>query len=98
MEAFNYKEQSGALFFDISKAFDKVWGRGLLWKMIQADFKVQISDRLSTEINAEAGVPQGSVLAPLLYTLFTRDVPRTDHTRLYLYADDCENKITGDIA
>lgn len=103
--SFNIKQHTGALFFDISKAFDKVWHGGLLWKMLQANipkstvamissylrhrtFRVQINGHSSEERSAEAGVPQGSVLAPLLFTIFTRDTPRTARTQLYLYADD----------
>lgn len=36
-----------------------------------------------------AGVPQGSVLSPLLYSLYTSDFPRLPHdTGVYMFADD----------
>ena len=38
MEAFNKKQKTCAVFFDIAKAFDRVWHDGLLSKMIDLKF------------------------------------------------------------
>ena len=43
---------------------------------------------LSTPIPMASGVPQGSVLGPLLYALFTADVPQHNSTVLSTFADD----------
>ena len=37
-QAFNKKKKNCVVFFDISKAFDKVWHLGLLYKMKKAKF------------------------------------------------------------
>ncbi len=38
METFNRKMKNCVIFFDISKAFDKVWHGGLLFKLIKHKF------------------------------------------------------------
>jgi len=39
-EGFNRKEATGAVLIDVSKAFDRVWHRGLPIKMLNAGFSV----------------------------------------------------------
>lgn len=96
---------TGALFFDVAKAFDKVWHNGLLYKL----YKLGVPDRLvhiirdylsdrtfrfrvegthSSPRPIRAGVPQGSVLSPLLFSLYVNDIPRTPRVELALFADD----------
>jgi hypothetical protein len=47
-----------------------------------------VEGELSTPRKIEAGVPQGFVLAPILYSLYTNDVLATPGTNLALLADD----------
>ena len=86
------------------QAFDKVWHRGLLCKLklhlpdhlylllksflSERYFQVKFDDELSDYHPIRAGVPQGSVLGPLLCLLYTADVPLTQDTLMATFADD----------
>jgi len=85
-----------SVFLDIQQAFDKVYHRGLLYKLklrlpdhlylllkphlSERYFQVKIDDEISDYHPIRAGVPQGSVLGPLLYFLYNADVPTTQDT------------------
>lgn len=102
--AFESKEYCTAAFLDISQAFDKVWHKGLLYKIKkllpinfymfiesyiqERHFYVQEAGETSSIKNIRAGVPQGSVLGPLLYLLFTSDLPRSQDAIIGTFADD----------
>ncbi|VEN64529.1 unnamed protein product [Callosobruchus maculatus] len=102
---FTEDKSTGVLLLDVSKAFDKVWHEGLLYKLIQKGFpfwllkllksflegrkfRIKIDNVLSTIRPVKAGVPQGSVLGPILYSFFIHDVPSPSNCEVYLYADD----------
>lgn len=51
-------------------------------------FRVRIENQLSSSRPVQAGVPQGSCLSPLLYLIFTNDIPLTPKSNLSLFADD----------
>ena len=53
--------------------------------------KVMVDGVFSQEEKVDSGVPQGTVLGPLLFLLFINDIPDglTSGTRIRLFADDC---------
>ena len=67
---------------------------GKLWKwfqeyLLQRFQCVRIGDSLSTFCNVLSGVPQGSVLGPLLFVIFINDFPQHIQSALpFVFADD----------
>lgn len=50
--------------------------------------RIKLNGTRSSERILTAGVPQGSLLSPILYSIFVSDIPRTEGTQLAMYADD----------
>ena len=51
-------------------------------------FKLNIDNHLSDLSKMSCSVPQGSVLAPLLFLLYVNDMSQAVHSDLFLYADN----------
>ena len=51
-------------------------------------FFVKVDDEDSEICTINAGVPQGSVLGPILYTIYTSDLPEIQNVTIATYADD----------
>ena len=76
--------------------------RGLALKWMQSylsDRKqfVSINGTFSMTKSMEFGVPQGSILGPLLFIIYINDIPETAcFAKFILYADDANIIITAD--
>ena len=93
------------VFCDFSKAFDKIWHKGLLYKLDKYGIagninkwfasyldgrkqKVLVNGSTSSWKEIKAGVPQGTVLGPLLFLLYINDLPDNLDNPSRLFADD----------
>ena len=102
--ALEQKQYATGVFLDVAQAFDKVWHQGLLFKLktilpntyylilqsflFDRFFSVRQGLEISSIRPVSAGVPQGSILAPLLYIVYTHDMPTNSETLTATYADD----------
>lgn len=98
------KKVCSTVFLDVAQAFDKVWHKGLIIKLsnmlpkhyvdiLQSYitnrlFRVRQEDAYSELKEIKAGVPQGSVLGPVLYLLYTCDIPELENNTIATFADD----------
>ena len=104
-EALDAGKEVRTVFCDISKAFDRVWHEGLIYKLKAAGvsgdvlrwFQSYLSGRrqrvvlpgsLSEWVYIKAGVPQGSILGPLLFLLYINDIVKNIGSNIRLFADD----------
>ena len=83
-----------SLFIDLKKAFDTVHHRGILLKWFESYLtdrsQYVIYDGVESEIRSvECGVPQGSILGPLLFIISMNDICNvSDLMFVIMYADD----------
>jgi len=63
-----------------------VWIREFLLSRTQ---RVRVGGQLSAEVRVTLGVPQGSVLGPLLFLAYVNVIWRNMESTIRLFADDC---------
>ena len=69
-------------------AFSEKTVAWLKWFLSDRAFKVNINNHFSELSKISCGVPQASILGPLLFLLYVNDMSQAVHSNLFLYADD----------
>ena len=98
-------KKAGAVFIDLTAAYDTIWHYGITCKLLRLlsdkhmvkmimelvrnrSFTLTTGDSKQSRLRRlKNGIPQGSVLASLLFNLYTYDLPSTI-SRKFAYADD----------
>ena len=101
----NNKGQTDIIFFDFSKAFDKISHKFILSKLHYYGIRnhtlswigaflynrtqtTVVNGVHSSYVEVISGVPQGSVLGPMLFLLYINDINNAMTSQNKLFADD----------
>lgn len=100
------KKVCSAIFLDVTKALDKVWHDNRIHKMkkflpqqywqLLPSYISEIYFRIKKEYayfdlkQIKARGPQGSVLGPILYLLYTSNIPDLEQNTIAIFTNDTE--------
>jgi hypothetical protein len=103
-KALEEKKVCSTVFLDAVQAFDKVRHEGLIYKLetflpkqytqilksyiTERRFRIKQGEAYSDPKEIKAGVPEGSVLVPVLYLFYTSDLPTPENNTTATFADD----------
>lgn len=103
---------TAVVLMDVGRAFDSIWLEGLIyklakilpdayvhlvWSFLQSrNFCCKVNGKQSSARLQRAGTPQGALLSPTLYALYTRDIPLMDGVMVSTYADDTAVTFTSE--
>ena len=113
-EAVGNGKEVRTVFCDISKAFDRVWHKGLVHKLrgtgcsvnVLAWFssyrsgrkqRVVFDGKFSEWVEVLAGVPQGSILGPLIFLIYINDIVKRIGGSIRLFGNDTSLYIIVDL-
>ena len=106
-DSFEVKKKVGAVFINLTAAYDTVWNHGLTCKLLRLlpdkhmvkmimklvrnqSFTLTTSDSKQSRLcRLKNNIPQGSVLAPLLFNIYTYDLHIATLSLVYSTAEYC---------